>query len=36
MSHDKGYLRVFACMSFFNTWMLGLVISPNLTQISIF
>ncbi|KAL4185008.1 hypothetical protein AMTRI_Chr10g3880 [Amborella trichopoda] len=36
MSHDKGYLRFFAYMSFFNTSMLGLVMSPNLIQIYIF
>nr|YP_009504944.1 NdhF [Senna occidentalis]YP_010963020.1 NADH-plastoquinone oxidoreductase subunit 5 [Senna sophera]AWW14062.1 NdhF [Senna occidentalis]QIQ60247.1 NdhF [Senna occidentalis]WNI02475.1 NADH-plastoquinone oxidoreductase subunit 5 [Senna occidentalis]WNI02645.1 NADH-plastoquinone oxidoreductase subunit 5 [Senna sophera] len=36
MSHDKGYLRFFAYMSFFNTSMLGLVTSSNLIQIYIF
>nr|QBC71951.1 NADH-plastoquinone oxidoreductase subunit 5 [Gisekia sp. GY-2019] len=36
MSHDQGYLRFFAYMSFFNTSMLGLVISSNLIQIYIF
>ncbi|KAL4204905.1 hypothetical protein AMTRI_Chr01g134530 [Amborella trichopoda] len=36
MSHDKGYLRLFTYMNFFNTSMLGLVISPNLIQIYIF
>ncbi|CAN6458803.1 unnamed protein product [Victoria cruziana] len=36
MSHDRGYLRFFAYMSFFNTAMLGLVTSPNLIQIHIF
>nr|YP_009668863.1 NADH dehydrogenase subunit F [Callisthene erythroclada]QCW93862.1 NADH dehydrogenase subunit F [Callisthene erythroclada] len=36
MSHDQGYLRFFAYMSFFNTSMLGLVTSSNLIQISIF
>ncbi|KAL2934067.1 NAD(P)H-quinone oxidoreductase subunit 5 chloroplastic [Bienertia sinuspersici] len=32
MSHDQGYLRFFAYMSFFNTSMLGLVTSSNLIQ----
>nr|YP_009869998.1 NADH-plastoquinone oxidoreductase subunit 5 [Mesua ferrea]QJX65473.1 NADH-plastoquinone oxidoreductase subunit 5 [Mesua ferrea]QKJ81939.1 NADH-plastoquinone oxidoreductase subunit 5 [Mesua ferrea]QQK92912.1 NADH dehydrogenase subunit F [Mesua ferrea] len=36
MSHDQGYLRFFAYMSFFNTSMLGLVTSFNLIQIYIF
>nr|YP_009568897.1 NADH-plastoquinone oxidoreductase subunit 5 [Marcgravia coriacea]QBC67937.1 NADH-plastoquinone oxidoreductase subunit 5 [Marcgravia coriacea] len=36
MSHDKGYLRFFAYMSFFSTSMLGLVTSSNLIQIYIF
>nr|YP_009557513.1 NADH-plastoquinone oxidoreductase subunit 5 [Lophiocarpus tenuissimus]QBC72273.1 NADH-plastoquinone oxidoreductase subunit 5 [Lophiocarpus tenuissimus] len=36
MSHDQGYLRFFAYMSFFNTSMLGLVASSNLIQIYIF
>nr|YP_009556546.1 NADH-plastoquinone oxidoreductase subunit 5 [Rhabdodendron amazonicum]QBC72512.1 NADH-plastoquinone oxidoreductase subunit 5 [Rhabdodendron amazonicum] len=36
MSHDNGYLRFFAYMSFFNTSMLGLVTSSNLIQIYIF
>nr|YP_010555590.1 NADH-plastoquinone oxidoreductase subunit 5 [Engelhardia hainanensis]UYR22339.1 NADH-plastoquinone oxidoreductase subunit 5 [Engelhardia hainanensis]WNI01294.1 NADH-plastoquinone oxidoreductase subunit 5 [Engelhardia hainanensis] len=36
MSHDQGYLRFFAYMSFFNTSMLGLVTSCNLIQIYIF
>nr|YP_010040115.1 NADH-plastoquinone oxidoreductase subunit 5 [Neillia incisa]YP_010732948.1 NADH-plastoquinone oxidoreductase subunit 5 [Neillia gracilis]YP_010733033.1 NADH-plastoquinone oxidoreductase subunit 5 [Neillia hanceana]YP_010733202.1 NADH-plastoquinone oxidoreductase subunit 5 [Neillia uekii]ARC97395.1 NADH-plastoquinone oxidoreductase subunit 5 [Neillia hanceana]ARD02653.1 NADH-plastoquinone oxidoreductase subunit 5 [Neillia gracilis]QOY46631.1 NADH-plastoquinone oxidoreductase subunit 5 [Neil len=36
MSHDGGYLRFFAYMSFFNTSMLGLVTSSNLIQIYIF
>jgi len=36
MSHDRGYLRFFAYMSFFNTSMLGLVTSSNLIQIYIF
>nr|YP_009415540.1 NADH-plastoquinone oxidoreductase subunit 5 [Apterosperma oblata]ASM42318.1 NADH-plastoquinone oxidoreductase subunit 5 [Apterosperma oblata] len=36
MSHDQGYLRFFAYMSFFSTSMLGLVTSSNLIQISIF
>nr|YP_009571223.1 NADH-plastoquinone oxidoreductase subunit 5 [Basella alba]YP_010139675.1 NADH-plastoquinone oxidoreductase subunit 5 [Gynura cusimbua]QBC66597.1 NADH-plastoquinone oxidoreductase subunit 5 [Basella alba]QQK55890.1 NADH-plastoquinone oxidoreductase subunit 5 [Gynura cusimbua]WLS54871.1 NADH-plastoquinone oxidoreductase subunit 5 [Basella alba] len=36
MSHDHGYLRFFAYMSFFNTSMLGLVTSSNLIQIYIF
>nr|YP_010294118.1 NADH-plastoquinone oxidoreductase subunit 5 [Sparganium confertum]ULQ67768.1 NADH-plastoquinone oxidoreductase subunit 5 [Sparganium confertum] len=36
MSHDQGYLRFFAYMSFFNTSMLGLVTSSNLLQIYIF
>lgn len=36
MSHDRGYLRFFAYMSFFNTSMLGLVTSSNLIQITIF
>nr|CUR00585.1 ndhF [Acacia anthochaera]CUR00674.1 ndhF [Acacia anthochaera]CUR03039.1 ndhF [Acacia hemiteles] len=36
MSHDEGYLRFFAYMSFFNTSMLGLVTSSNLIQIYIF
>nr|YP_009661886.1 NADH dehydrogenase subunit 5 [Mimosa pudica]QCT83231.1 NADH dehydrogenase subunit 5 [Mimosa pudica] len=36
MSHDEGYLRFFAYLSFFNTSMLGLVTSSNLIQIYIF
>nr|UZC33129.1 NADH dehydrogenase subunit F [Tofieldia yoshiiana var. kanwonensis] len=36
MSHDRGYLRFFAYMSFFNASMLGLVTSSNLIQIYIF
>nr|YP_010312323.1 NdhF [Nymphoides peltata]ULF03158.1 NdhF [Nymphoides peltata] len=36
MSHDDGYLRFFASMSFFSTSMLGLVTSSNLVQIYIF
>nr|YP_010513341.1 NADH dehydrogenase subunit 5 [Centrosema coriaceum]UXL84912.1 NADH dehydrogenase subunit 5 [Centrosema coriaceum] len=36
MSHDQGYLRFFAYMTFFNTSMLGLVTSSNLVQIYIF
>nr|YP_009679650.1 NdhF [Trichopus zeylanicus subsp. travancoricus]QDP69965.1 NdhF [Trichopus zeylanicus subsp. travancoricus] len=36
MSHDQGYLRFFAYISFFNTSMLGLVTSSNLIQIHIF
>nr|YP_010028459.1 NADH-plastoquinone oxidoreductase subunit 5 [Ventilago leiocarpa]QOS48820.1 NADH-plastoquinone oxidoreductase subunit 5 [Ventilago leiocarpa]WPN87752.1 NADH-plastoquinone oxidoreductase subunit 5 [Ventilago leiocarpa] len=36
MSHDGGYLRFFAYMSFFNTSMLGLVTSSNLIQIYFF
>nr|YP_010835721.1 NADH-plastoquinone oxidoreductase subunit 5 [Physocarpus opulifolius]ARC96774.1 NADH-plastoquinone oxidoreductase subunit 5 [Physocarpus sp. A SCZ-2017]ARC97858.1 NADH-plastoquinone oxidoreductase subunit 5 [Physocarpus sp. B SCZ-2017]WEG92415.1 NADH-plastoquinone oxidoreductase subunit 5 [Physocarpus amurensis]WEG92498.1 NADH-plastoquinone oxidoreductase subunit 5 [Physocarpus sp. Yi et al. Yi14089]WEG92581.1 NADH-plastoquinone oxidoreductase subunit 5 [Physocarpus sp. Yi et al. Yi14090] len=36
MSHDGGYLRFFAYMSFSNTSMLGLVTSSNLIQIYIF
>nr|YP_009868421.1 NADH-plastoquinone oxidoreductase subunit 5 [Biancaea sappan]QKG62816.1 NADH-plastoquinone oxidoreductase subunit 5 [Biancaea sappan]QPF96461.1 NADH dehydrogenase subunit 5 [Biancaea sappan] len=36
MSHDEGYLRFFAYMSFFNTSMLVLVTSSNLIQIYIF
>nr|QVX29627.1 NADH-plastoquinone oxidoreductase subunit 5 [Pterodon abruptus] len=36
MSHDQGYLRFFAYISFFNTSMLGLVTSSNLIQIYIF
>nr|YP_010025110.1 NADH-plastoquinone oxidoreductase subunit 5 [Colobanthus subulatus]QOQ35409.1 NADH-plastoquinone oxidoreductase subunit 5 [Colobanthus subulatus] len=36
MCHDRGYLRFFAYMSFFNTSMLGLVTSSNLIQIYIF
>nr|ATV96707.1 NdhF [Couroupita guianensis] len=36
MSHDRGYLRFFAYMSFFSTSMLGLVTSSNLIQIYIF
>nr|YP_010725435.1 NADH dehydrogenase subunit 5 [Deinostema violacea]WDY12336.1 NADH dehydrogenase subunit 5 [Deinostema violacea] len=36
MTHDQGYLRFFAYMSFFSTSMLGLVISSNLIQIYIF
>nr|UZH94498.1 NADH dehydrogenase subunit F [Tofieldia coccinea var. kondoi] len=36
MSHDRGYLRFFAYMSFFNASMLGLVTSSNLVQIYIF
>nr|YP_009000219.1 NADH-plastoquinone oxidoreductase subunit 5 [Silene paradoxa]AGZ18210.1 NADH-plastoquinone oxidoreductase subunit 5 [Silene paradoxa] len=35
MCHDQGYLRFFAYMSFFNTFMLGLVTSSNLIQIYI-
>nr|YP_010549295.1 NADH dehydrogenase subunit 5 [Triosteum sinuatum]UYL25534.1 NADH dehydrogenase subunit 5 [Triosteum sinuatum] len=36
MSHDQGYLRFFAYMSFFSSSMLGLVTSSNLIQIYIF
>nr|YP_009517760.1 NADH-plastoquinoneoxidoreductasesubunit5 [Pulsatilla chinensis]QGU85076.1 NADH dehydrogenase subunit 5 [Pulsatilla chinensis var. kissii]UWI54812.1 NADH-plastoquinone oxidoreductase subunit 5 [Pulsatilla chinensis f. alba]AXP21844.1 NADH-plastoquinoneoxidoreductasesubunit5 [Pulsatilla chinensis]QGU84987.1 NADH dehydrogenase subunit 5 [Pulsatilla chinensis]WJR82958.1 NADH-plastoquinone oxidoreductase subunit 5 [Pulsatilla chinensis f. alba] len=36
MSHDQGYLKFFAYMSFFNASMLGLVTSSNLIQIYIF
>nr|YP_010939035.1 NADH dehydrogenase subunit F [Phylica pubescens]WLE73855.1 NADH dehydrogenase subunit F [Phylica pubescens] len=36
MSHDQGYLRFFAYMSFSNTSMLGLVTSSNLIQIYFF
>nr|ALL34842.1 NADH dehydrogenase subunit F [Trichogonia eupatorioides] len=36
MSHDNGYLRFFAYMSFFSTSMLGLVTSSNMIQIYIF
>ncbi|KAI3867852.1 hypothetical protein MKW92_039027 [Papaver armeniacum] len=36
MSHDEGYLRFFAYMSFSNTSMLGLVTSSNLIQIYLF
>nr|YP_010428521.1 NADH-plastoquinone oxidoreductase subunit 5 [Tetracera sarmentosa]USO20364.1 NADH-plastoquinone oxidoreductase subunit 5 [Tetracera sarmentosa] len=36
MSHDQGYLRFFAYMSFSNSAMLGLVTSSNLVQIYIF
>nr|ARD01808.1 NADH-plastoquinone oxidoreductase subunit 5 [Spenceria ramalana] len=36
MSHDGGYVRFFAYMSFSNTSMLGLVTSSNLIQIYIF
>ncbi|KAL5580666.1 hypothetical protein UlMin_013108 [Ulmus minor] len=36
MSHDQGYLRFFAYMSFFNTSMLGLVMSSNWIQIYFF
>ncbi|CAN1202671.1 NAD(P)H-quinone oxidoreductase subunit 5, chloroplastic [Linum perenne] len=36
MSHDQGYLRFFAYMSFFNNLMLTLVSSSNLIQIYIF
>nr|YP_010873799.1 NADH-plastoquinone oxidoreductase subunit 5 [Justicia patentiflora]WGV35105.1 NADH-plastoquinone oxidoreductase subunit 5 [Justicia patentiflora] len=36
MTHDQGYLRFFAYMSFFTTSMLGLVTSSNLIQIYIF
>nr|QUB02554.1 NADH-plastoquinone oxidoreductase subunit 5 [Rhopalephora scaberrima] len=36
MSHDRGYLRFFAYLSFFNVSMLGLVTSSNLIQIYIF
>nr|YP_009440891.1 NADH-plastoquinone oxidoreductase subunit F [Japonolirion osense]AHH24283.1 NADH-plastoquinone oxidoreductase subunit F [Japonolirion osense]CUS18846.1 NADH-plastoquinone oxidoreductase subunit F [Japonolirion osense] len=36
MSHDQGYLRFFAYMSFSNASMLGLVTSSNLIQIHIF
>nr|QNL16108.1 NdhF [Zanthoxylum armatum] len=35
MSHDQGYLRFFAYMSFFNASLLGLVTSSNLIQIYI-
>nr|YP_009308779.1 NADH dehydrogenase subunit 5 [Aconitum monanthum]AOS86340.1 NADH dehydrogenase subunit 5 [Aconitum monanthum] len=35
MSHDQGYLRFFAYMSFSNASMLGLVTSSNLIQIYI-
>nr|YP_009705249.1 NADH-plastoquinone oxidoreductase subunit 5 [Patrinia scabra]QFQ34535.1 NADH-plastoquinone oxidoreductase subunit 5 [Patrinia scabra] len=36
MSHDQGYLRFFAYMSFFSSSMLALVTSSNLIQIYIF
>nr|QFQ33997.1 NADH-plastoquinone oxidoreductase subunit 5 [Lonicera elisae] len=36
MSHDQGYLRFFAYMSFFSSSMLGLVTSSNLIQIYVF
>nr|UDD74314.1 NADH-plastoquinone oxidoreductase subunit 5 [Discaria toumatou] len=36
MSHDQGYLRFFAYMSFSTTSMLGLVTSSNLIQIYFF
>nr|QDA22396.1 NADH dehydrogenase subunit 5 [Berberis fortunei] len=36
MSHDQGYLRFFAYLSFSNASMLGLVTSSNLIQIYIF
>nr|ABG11913.1 NADH dehydrogenase subunit F [Menodora spinescens] len=36
MTHDRGYLRFFAYISFFSTSMLGLVTSSNLIQIYIF
>uniref|UniRef100_UPI0030FEF651 NADH dehydrogenase subunit 5 n=1 Tax=Zippelia begoniifolia TaxID=126646 RepID=UPI0030FEF651 len=36
MSHDQGYLRFYAYLSFFNASMLGLVTSSNLVQIYIF
>nr|YP_009485429.1 NADH dehydrogenase subunit 5 [Achlys triphylla]YP_009490666.1 NADH dehydrogenase subunit 5 [Dysosma versipellis]YP_009490830.1 NADH dehydrogenase subunit 5 [Dysosma majoensis]AVR53842.1 NADH dehydrogenase subunit 5 [Achlys triphylla]AWH98687.1 NADH dehydrogenase subunit 5 [Dysosma versipellis]AWH98934.1 NADH dehydrogenase subunit 5 [Dysosma majoensis]AWH99182.1 NADH dehydrogenase subunit 5 [Achlys triphylla] len=36
MSHDQGYLRFFAYMSFSNASMMGLVTSSNLIQIYIF
>nr|ASR92734.1 NADH dehydrogenase subunit 5 [Gironniera celtidifolia] len=36
MSHDQGYLRFFAYISFFNTSMVGLVTSSNLIQIYFF
>nr|YP_010475065.1 NADH dehydrogenase subunit 5 [Corydalis caudata]YP_010475089.1 NADH dehydrogenase subunit 5 [Corydalis caudata]UVH69352.1 NADH dehydrogenase subunit 5 [Corydalis caudata]UVH69376.1 NADH dehydrogenase subunit 5 [Corydalis caudata] len=36
LSHDQGYLRFFASMSFSNASMLGLVTSSNLIQIYIF
>nr|YP_009581824.1 NADH-plastoquinone oxidoreductase subunit 5 [Isopyrum manshuricum]QBK50235.1 NADH-plastoquinone oxidoreductase subunit 5 [Isopyrum manshuricum] len=36
MSHDRGYLRFFAYLGFFNASMLGLVTSSNLIQIYIF
>nr|YP_010941444.1 NADH-plastoquinone oxidoreductase subunit 5 [Oxyria digyna]WLS51303.1 NADH-plastoquinone oxidoreductase subunit 5 [Oxyria digyna] len=36
MSHDQGYLRFFAYLSFFNTSMLGLVTSSNFIQIYFF
>nr|YP_009469209.1 NdhF [Asarum sieboldii]YP_009469210.1 NdhF [Asarum sieboldii]YP_010204281.1 NdhF [Asarum misandrum]YP_010204282.1 NdhF [Asarum misandrum]YP_010204381.1 NdhF [Asarum maculatum]YP_010204382.1 NdhF [Asarum maculatum]AVV66077.1 NADH dehydrogenase subunit 5 [Asarum sieboldii var. sieboldii]AVD54001.1 NdhF [Asarum sieboldii]AVD54002.1 NdhF [Asarum sieboldii]AVV66078.1 NADH dehydrogenase subunit 5 [Asarum sieboldii var. sieboldii]UAU40783.1 NdhF [Asarum misandrum] len=36
MSHDQGYLRFFAYMSFSNASMLGLVTSSNFIQIYIF
>ena len=36
MSHDQGYLRFFAYLSFFNASMLGLVTGSNLIQIYIF
>nr|YP_010513940.1 NADH dehydrogenase subunit 5 [Platycyamus regnellii]UXL85511.1 NADH dehydrogenase subunit 5 [Platycyamus regnellii] len=36
MSHDQGYLRFFAYMTFFNISMLGLVTSSNLIQIYVF
>ncbi|KAF4402750.1 hypothetical protein G4B88_010202 [Cannabis sativa] len=36
MSHDQGYLRFFAYMSFFNNSMVGLVTSSNMIQIYFF
>nr|YP_009442290.1 NADH dehydrogenase subunit 5 [Iodes cirrhosa]ATN95364.1 NADH dehydrogenase subunit 5 [Iodes cirrhosa] len=36
MYHDRGYLRFFAYMSFFSSFMLGLVTSSNLIQVYIF
>nr|YP_007476407.1 NdhF [Trithuria inconspicua]QHO62389.1 NADH dehydrogenase subunit F [Trithuria inconspicua subsp. brevistyla]CCJ32574.1 NdhF [Trithuria inconspicua] len=36
MSHDQGYFRFFAYISFFTASMLGLVTSPNFIQLYIF